>query len=161
MAKLSDRQRKKIIAEFVNGSSMTTLAKKYDVSTATIHRVVHSDEKVKEKVEHKKEENTKSVLEYMDSKKDSVCELIDKLLEAMNDPEKIAATSLSQLATTMGIVIDKYTANETIRPDVRASNNLFDAIRGCAKEAAFNDIPELQSEADGGADVVDATDPKE
>lgn len=161
MAKLSDRQKKKIIAEYVEGSTTRALAAKYDVSQTTIRRVLQSDKETAQKISKKKEENTKSVLEYMDSKKDSVCELIDKLLEAMNDPEKIAATSLSQLATTMGIVIDKYTANETIRPDVRASNNLFDAIRGCAKEAAFDDIPELQSEADGGADVVDATDPKE
>lgn len=161
MAKLSDRQKKKIIAEYVEGSTTRALAAKYDVSQTTIRRVLQSDKETAQKISKKKEENTKSVLEYMDSKKDSVCELIDKLLEAMNDPEKIAATSLSQLATTMGIVIDKYTANETIRPDVRASNNLFDAIKGCAKEGKFDDIPELQSEADGGADVVDEADPKE
>ena len=62
MAKLTDKQKKKIIAESVNGSSMTALAKKYGVSTATIHRVVHGDEKLKEKVEQKKAENTVSIL---------------------------------------------------------------------------------------------------
>lgn len=159
MAKLSDRQRKKLIAEYIEGgTSQRKLAEKYNVSPYLVRCVLREEDALSQKIAQKKEENTKSVLEYMDSKKDSVCELIDKLLEAMNDPEKIAATSLSQLATTMGIVIDKYTANETIRPDVRVSNNLFDAIRGCAKEAAFDDIPELQSEADGGADVVEQSD---
>lgn len=155
MAKLSDKQRKKIIAEFVNGSSMTTLAKKYDVSTATIHRVVHSDEKVKEKVERKKEENTQSVLAYMESKKNDVCDLIDRLLVAMNDPAKIAATPLSQLATSMGIVIDKFTANELNKPDSTAPNNLFDAINGCVKEDEFDDLPELQPETKADSDVVE------
>ena len=38
--------------------------------------------------------------------------MIEKIMNAMNDPDKIKATSLSQLATTMGIIIDKYTMND-------------------------------------------------
>ena len=108
LAKLSDRQRKKLIAEYIEGgTSQRKLAEKYNVSPYLVRCVLREEDALSQKIAQKKEENTKSVLEYMDSKKDSVCELIDKLLEAMNDPEKIAATSLSQLATTMGIVIDK------------------------------------------------------
>ena len=45
MAKLTDKQRKKIIAESVNGSSIRALAAKYGVSTTTIQRVLKSDTK--------------------------------------------------------------------------------------------------------------------
>lgn len=154
MAKLTDKQRKKIIAESVSGSSMTALAKKYGVSTATIHRVVHGDKKLKEKVEQKKEENTQSVLAFMDSKKQTVCDLIDKLLAAMGDEDKIAATPLNQLATAMGIVIDKYTAGEVPKTADTAANNLFEAIESIGEED-LNDIPEVQPPAENDSGLVE------
>lgn len=157
MAKLTDKQKKKIIAESVNGSSMTALAKKYGVSTATIHRVVHGDEKLKEKVEHKKAENTVSILAFMDSKKNDVCGLIDKLLAAMGDEDKLAAATVNQLATAMGIVIDKYTANEAIKSSDAKETNFFEAIHAAGKEVDLSAIPELQSSAERDPLLVDET----
>lgn len=157
MAKLTDKQKKKIVAESVNGSSMTALAKKYGVSTTTIHRVVHGDEKLKEKVEQKKAENTVSILAFMDSKKNDVCGLIDKLLAAMADDEKLANATVNQLATAMGIVIDKYTANEAIKPSDTKETNFFEAIRSAGKEVDLSAIPELQSSAERDSVLVDET----
>lgn len=157
MAKLTDKQKKKIVAESVNGSSMTALARKYGVSTATIHRVVHGDEKLKEKVEQKKAENTVSILAFMDSKKNDVCALIDKLLAAMADDDKLAAATVNQLATAMGIVIDKYTANEAFKSSDTKENNLFEAITAAGKEVDLSAIPELQSETASDTSVVDET----
>lgn len=157
MAKLTDKQKKKIVAESVNGSSMTALARKYGVSTATIHRVVHGDEKLKEKVEQKKAENTVSILAFMDSKKNDVCALIDKLLAAMADDDKLAAATVNQLATAMGIVIDKYTANEAFKTSDTKENNLFEAITAAGKEVDLSAIPELQSETASDTSVVDET----
>ena len=154
MAKLTDKQRKQIVAESVSGSSMTALAKKYGVSTATIHRVVHGDEKLKEKVEQKKAENVQSVLAFMDSKKQTVCDLIDKLLVAMSDEDKIAATPLNQLATAMGIVIDKYTAGEVPKTADTAANNLFEAIEAIGEED-LNGIPEVQPQAEDDSGLVE------
>lgn len=54
MAKLTDKQRKKIIAESVNGSSIRALAAKYGVSTTTIQRTLKSDNDLKQKVAQKK-----------------------------------------------------------------------------------------------------------
>ena len=157
MAKLTDKQKKKIVAESVNGSSMTALAKKYGVSTATIHRVVHRDEKLKEKVEQKKAENTVSILAFMDSKKNDVCGLIDKLLAVMGDEDKLAAATVNQLATAMGIVIDKYTANEAIKPSDTKETNFFEAIHAAGKEVDLSAIPELQSSAERDPLLVDET----
>lgn len=161
MAKLTDKQKKKIVAESVNGSSMTALAKKYGVSTATIHRVVHGDEKLKEKVEQKKAENTVSILAFMDSKKNDVCGLIDKLLAAMGDEDKLAAATVNQLATAMGIVIDKYTANEAIKPSDTKETNFFEAIRSAGEEVDLSAIPEIQSAAKRDAVLVDETESQE
>ncbi len=135
MAKLTDRQRKKIIAERAEGLSIRALAKKYRVSDTTIRRTLESDPKMAQKVAQKKEENTVAVLAYMDSKKKDVCEILDKLLEAVKDDEKIAKTPLAQIATTIGILIDKFTAAEASgRSGAGAENNLLSAIREAAKD---------------------------
>lgn len=157
MAKLTDKQRKKIIAESVNGSSIRALAAKYGVSTTTIQRVLKSDTELTQKVAKKKAENTVSILAFMDSKKNDVCALIDKLLAAMADDDKLAAATVNQLATAMGIVIDKYTANEAFKSSDTKENNLFEAITAAGKEVDLSAIPELQSETASDASVVDET----
>lgn len=154
MAKLTDKQRKKIIAESVNGSSIRALAAKYKVSTTTIQRVLKSDAELTQKVAQKKAENTASVLAFMDSKKNDVCGLIDKFLSAMGDDEKLAAATVNQLATAMGIVIDKYTANEAVNASSAKENNLFEAIDSIGEED-LNDLPEVQHSAEGDSDMVE------
>ena len=157
MAKLTDKQKKKIIAESVNGSSIRALASKYGVSTTTIQRVLKSDTELTQKVAQKKAENTVSILAFMDSKKNDVCALIDKLLAAMADDDKLAAATVNQLATAMGIVIDKYTANEAFKTSDTKENNLFEAITAAGKEVDLSAIPELQSETASDTSVVDET----
>lgn len=154
MAKLTDKQRKKIIAESVNGSSIRALAAKYQVSTTTIQRVLKSDAELTQKVAQKKAENTASVLAFMDSKKNDVCGLIDKFLSAMGDDEKLAAATVNQLATAMGIVIDKYTANEAVNASSAKENNLFEAIDSIGEED-LNDLPEVQHSAEGDSNMVE------
>lgn len=161
MAKLTDKQRKKIIAESVNGSSIRALAAKYNVSTTTIQRVLKSDTELTQKVAQKKAENTVSILAFMDSKKNDVCGLIDKLLVAMGDEDKLAAATVNQLATAMGIVIDKYTANEAIKPSDTKETNFFEAIRSAGEEVDLSAIPEIQSAAERDAALVDETESQE
>lgn len=133
MAKLTDKQRKKMIADRVNGMSIRALAEKYGVSTSTVQSTIKRDKKVTQKITQKKEQNTAEVLAYMDSKKNDVCDLIDALLKEMRDGEKIKATPLNQLATTMGILIDKFTANEVSRANAAEENNLARAIADAAR----------------------------
>lgn len=97
MAKLTDKQRKKLISDRVNGMSIRALADKYGVSTSTVQKTLKRDEKVAQKVTQKKEQNTAEVLAYMDGKKKDVCDLIDALLSEMSSKEKIKATPLNQL----------------------------------------------------------------
>ena len=155
MAKLTDKQRKRIIAEYVEGgTSQRKLAEKYHVSPYLIRSILSEDKNLTQKISHKKEENTQSVLAFMDSKKQTVCDLIDKLLAAMGAEDKIAATPLNQLATAMGIVIDKYTAGETPKTADTAANNLFEAIEAIGEED-LNGIPEVQPPAEDDPGLVE------
>ena len=108
MAKLTDKQRKKIIADYINGISMPALATQHKVSTTTIYRIIHSDKDQKKKAKQKKEENSQEVLKYMAEKAPEACRLIDNYLTDMLDENKIAKASIVQLATALGIVADKF-----------------------------------------------------
>lgn len=72
MAKLTDEDKKNIIAEYVTNKGKVTqdfLAKKYKVSNNTISRVINSDPEFTEKVNNKKVENERSVLAHFAEKK--------------------------------------------------------------------------------------------
>ena len=108
--KLTDEMRKKIIADYVDCENYSAVARKYGVSRTTVSNIVNNDSAICEKLHRKKDENTQSVLEYMDSKKDAVCELIDLYLGELVSPVKTEKATLAQIATALGIVIDKFTA---------------------------------------------------
>lgn len=91
MAKLTDRQRKRIVAEYIEGDgrvSQQALADKYHVSRQAISSILR-DEKNCEKLQAKKDENTRSMLEYLDERKGQAQSLIDQILSsAGKDIEK-------------------------------------------------------------------------
>ena len=154
MAKLTDKQKKQIIAESVNGSSLRALAAKYGVSRTTISRVLKSDPEMCQKLTQKRAENTVSILAFMESQKNDVCRVISSLLKAINDPEKIADATLNQIATAMGIVIDKYTAHEAAQTADPKANNLLTAIENW-QEDNFSDLQEVQPPPAADHEVVE------
>lgn len=121
-ARLTDRQKKKIVADYVELQSYNAVAKIHGVSRQTVKNVVLANGDVGRKLQRKKESDAADVLAYMDSRKDLVCSFIGKGLEMLNDPEKLAAANLSQITTAMGTLIDKWamisgSPAETIKDD--------------------------------------------
>lgn len=91
MAKLTDRQRKRIIAEYVNGDgkiSQQQLAEKYGVSRQAISKILNTTEGG-ERLRQQKEQNTLSMIEYLNDQKDKAQSLIGKILDtAIEDIKK-------------------------------------------------------------------------
>ena len=107
-ARLTDRQKKKILADYVQTNNYCATAKINGVSATTVKNLVRANADIVEKCEQKKQENTTDVLDYMDSQKDLVCQIIQKGLEALNDPDKLAQATPSQITTAIGTLIDKW-----------------------------------------------------
>lgn len=107
--KLTDKQIKKIISERAEGASYNSLSKKYKVSANTIKNYCLGNADFAQICTQKKEDNSKSVLSHMENKTDIVCEIVDKYLEALADPERLAERGPKEIATALGIVIDKFT----------------------------------------------------
>lgn len=135
MAKLTDRQRKNMVADRVGGASIRDLAKKYKVSTTTIQRVLKSDTKLTQEIEARKEQNTQDVLAYMDSKAVAFKAFVDYVYSERLDPQKnreeLAKLSLPQLMTIFGISADKMikTKEVTHRQQTDASRLELEALR--------------------------------
>lgn len=155
-ARLTDRQKKKIIADYVELGSFIAAAKANGVSRNTVKAAVMADGEVSQKAEMKKEQNTADMLAYMEKRKKEAQSVIDDYLRALADPEKIGAAKLSEVATAMGIVIDKF-VNTPIKnqldrqkfeleitkleiqvkesqPEEEAEDNFMDALNGTAAE---------------------------
>lgn len=109
MAKhLTDRQKKKIISDYATLGTYAAVARKHKISEQTVKRVVRADPKTAEKVAQKKDENTADILQFMESRKNDVCDIIETYLEYLKDPQKLNRASVQSIATSLGIVIDKF-----------------------------------------------------
>ena len=107
-AHLTDRQKKQIIADYARLGTYSAVARKHKVSIDTVKRVVLRDPETVKKVNQKKAENTADILQFMENQKDDVCNIISLYLAALQDPERLKKASVQSIATSLGIVIDKF-----------------------------------------------------
>lgn len=107
-ARLTDKQKKKIVADYIELGSYNAVAKLNGVSNHTVKRVVLEVPGISEKIQDKKDENTADILAYMESKRKIVCEILGKGLDALNSPDKLAEASPAQITTALGTLIDKW-----------------------------------------------------
>lgn len=155
-ARLTDRQKKKIIADYVECGSYNETAKINGVSRNTVKNIVMADEENATKCQRKKEQNILDMLAYMDSRKEQAKSVLDSYIAALADPNKIELAKLSEIATAMGIVIDKFINNQMkhqldrqkleiellklesqikdSQPEEEAEDNFMDALNGTAAE---------------------------
>lgn len=107
--RLTDLEKKKIIAYYVECQNYRETARYFNISADTVKRVVLRDEKIVQKTTEKNNENTKSVLEAMEEKSNKKIALLDKILNAMDSKvENLDMfTNIKDLATAYGIIMDK------------------------------------------------------
>lgn len=120
MPRLTDKQRKQIVADYVELGSYAAVAKKHGIADTTVKRAVEQDRQTLRIADHKKESNTADILAHMDAKRDTVNEIIDKALNVLNDEAKLSRSSPMQIATMLGIVIDKFTGTRAAVDKIKA-----------------------------------------
>lgn len=137
-ARLTDKRKKKIIADYLETESYNATAKKNGVCGQTVRRVIEESQNIAEKFKVKKEQNDADILAYMESQRSLVCEIIQKGLNALNSPEKLADATPAQITTALGTLIDKWTA---ITANGRATQSAEDdPITKSLKEAMQDDV---------------------
>lgn len=132
-ARLTDKQKKKIVADYLELGSYRAAGRKNGVSDGTVKRVVLESGDIEQKIADKKDQNTADILAYMESKRQEVCSIIDIGLSVL--PEKIKdARTASEVTTAMGTLIDKFTANGRGMGDSREKDGLSKSLEEMAKE---------------------------
>lgn len=109
MAKLTDKQKKKIIADYVDNQNYSEVARMNNVSVNTVKNIVLENEEIANKCKQKKLENTQSTIEYMQTQHETKKRILDKILKAIETKaEDIDMfTNIKDLATAYGIILDK------------------------------------------------------
>lgn len=112
MAKLTDKQKKKIIADYIECGNYSEAGRLNNVSDKTVKRIIDTQDNndMVEKVERKKQENTQSTIEYMQTQHETKKRILDKILKAIEtkaDNIDDMFTNIKDLATAYGIILDK------------------------------------------------------
>ena len=107
--KLTDKQKKKIIADYVDNNNYSETARINNISETSVRRIVKGNKGITEKVEQKKEENTQDMFKYIETKNKEKKKIIDLCFKALNDKlEKTDTfTNVKDIITVYGILIDK------------------------------------------------------
>ena len=107
--KLTDKQKKKIIADYIENGNYRETARINGVSDNTVRSIVNRNQKTSKKLAQKKEENTKDILEYMDNIAEKQKKIIDLSLEVLeqklSNPDLF--TNIRDVAIVYGTIFDK------------------------------------------------------
>lgn len=108
--KLTDKQKKKIIADYMENNNYSETARlNGGISPNTVKTIVNKDEKTAKICKEKKEENTKDILEYMDNIAEKQKKIIDLSLEVLeqklSNPDLF--TNIRDVAIVYGTIFDK------------------------------------------------------
>ena len=127
-SKLTDKERKKIVARYIECQNFKQVAREFNVSDTTVKNCVKRTPQTSERLARKKEQNTQDVFAFLDSRKDMFMKAVDVCFQVISDPERYNRTSPQAAATTMGILIDKYTTLAQITQQNGAGNELLQSL---------------------------------
>ena len=150
--RLTDRQKKKIVADYVQLQSYARTAKLNDVAESTVRKIVKDNPKCADLCALKKEQNTQDMLSYMQDMVGDAQNLMRLYMDAMADPEKIAEATLPQLSTAFGTIVDKFSMLGD-RGDAEAPDDgLIEALSAAADLSPPDDVDMLPEEEDDNAE---------
>lgn len=109
--RLTDKQKKKIIADYIQNQNYSETARMNNTSKQTVSRIIEENKnsELERKLTEKKEENTQSTLEYMKTQHETKKRILDKILKAIEGKVDNVDmfTNIKDLATAYGIILDK------------------------------------------------------
>lgn len=137
MTKLTDKEKKLIIADYVNCQNYREVARKHKRSVNTIRNVCNQSKTLEQKLTQKKEENTKDIITYMEEKNSDIQRTLNSLLAGI---EKMAfkindKSSVRDFAMAYGIILDKQF-------------RIIELARGTASNEQISKVEELLTKLD-------------
>ena len=126
---LTEKQKQEIVCRRINGESLSSIAKSFNVSHTAISKIL-KDEKVSKSFNILKDETALDMISFLDNKKGQVQELITIILDDCK--RKISKATLkesvSAINTLSEIFIDKEKPEETEELTVNV------VVKDCSKK---------------------------
>lgn len=129
----TDQEKRKYIADYVAMGSYSAVAEKHGVSHHTVKAAVLADPEFARKCQDKKSADARAILAHMDTKRVKVCQIIDRYLDELLDVEQFDKLTPAQMATAMGILIDKFALEA---PPASSAQEGDDPLTAALKESA-------------------------
>lgn len=144
MSKLTDKQKKEIIASYVECENYSEVGRRFNISDVAVRNIIKENEDTSKKLEQKREENTQEVLEAMKTRNQKKIAIIDKIFEAMEGKLKNVDmfTNIKDLATAYGIILDK----ELKLKELETKNKETGKEGNIQRIQIVNDLPEEEVE---------------
>nr|DAK79364.1 MAG TPA: hypothetical protein [Caudoviricetes sp.] len=106
--RIEQERRMKILADYTLEGSYRAAARKNGVSPDTVRRIVRENPEMVKVADTQKNARARDLMSYMQGKADTVCEIIGNGLGVLSDPERMQEAKLRDIATMLGILIDKW-----------------------------------------------------
>ena len=115
--RIEPERRMKILADYALEGSYRAAARKNSVSPDTVRRIVQENPEMARAADAEKNARARDVMSYMQGKADTVCEIIGNGLGVLSDPERMQEAKLRDIATMLGILIDKWAMSDAMCRD--------------------------------------------
>lgn len=123
--KLTDKQKKKIIADYIENQNYSLTGRMNKVDTETVRRIVKADKEFAKKSEQKKEEDTRDILEYMNDITKGQKKVINLSLEVITEMLENRDKRLTgrDIAMIYGVIFDKALKYKEIQLKDKENSN--------------------------------------
>lgn len=108
MNHLSDKEKKKIIARYIELQNYRACSREFGIGESTIRKIVKSNPDITSKCAKKREQNSKEMIEFLDTEKGRAQELLVSIMNEMGNRSKLERAGIKDLATAFGIIVDKF-----------------------------------------------------
>lgn len=134
--RLTDKQKKKIVADYIKNQNYRETARMNGVSVDTVRRIILNEKSIEQKLTQKFEEDTQSTIEYMQSQSMTKNRIIKKLLKAIETKSENVDmfTNIKDLAMAYGILVDKELKILEIQKSKQEMNNGLDKVQQLLEE---------------------------
>lgn len=123
--KLTDKQKKKIIADYIETQNYSETGRRNNVADVTVKDVIMKNPDVLKNLEQKKEEDTKDILEYMNDITKGQKKVINLSLEVITEMLENRDKRLTgrDIAMIYGVIFDKALKYKEIQLKDKENSN--------------------------------------
>lgn len=152
--KLTDKQKKKIIADYIENQNYSETARKNNVAVDTVRRIIFTnkdDENFVKKSKQKKEQDTQDILEYMNDITQGQKKVINLSLEVIiemleNRDKKLTGRDIAMI---YGVIFDKALKYKELQLKDKDNSNTDEINRNIKNIASLlNNPKQVRTEED-------------